>query len=73
MNPNCTTNLLLYTPRDLRIHQAGPGHDRATPLLETVGHGEPQHQQAEVSTLLHESPNTKPETIKECEIVFHHV
>lgn len=34
---------------------------------------EQQQPQDEASTLLHESPNSKPETIEQREIVFHHV
>lgn len=29
--------------------------------------------QAEANTLLHESPNSEPETIEQCEIVFHYI
>lgn len=40
---------------------------------ETVGYRELQLHQAEATTLLHESPDSKPETIEQCKIVFHHV
>lgn len=40
---------------------------------ETVGYRELQQPQAEATTLLHESPNSKPETIEQRKIVFHHI
>ena len=45
---------------------------------ETVGYRELQlteqpQPQAEATTLLHESPDSKPETIEQRKIVFHHI
>lgn len=40
---------------------------------ETVGYRELRLHQAEATTLLHESPDSKPETIEQRKIVFHHV
>lgn len=42
-------------------------------LPETVGQRERSQPQAEATTLLHESPNSKPETIEQRKIVFHYI
>lgn len=38
-----------------------------------MGHVLEKEEQAEASTLLHESSNSEPETIKQGEIVFHYI
>lgn len=41
--------------------------------IESSSSAEQQQPQAEATTLLHESPNSKPETIEQRKIVFHHI
>ena len=53
------------------MHGHGPGQRiRLTPSKK-VGLVLEKKGQAEASTLLHESSNSEPETIKQGEIVFH--
>lgn len=41
--------------------------------IESSSSTEQQQPQAEATTLLHESPNSKPETIEKRKIVFHYI
>lgn len=41
--------------------------------IESSSSTEQQQPQAEATTLLHESPNSKPETIEQRKIVFHYI
>lgn len=53
------------------MHGHGPGQRIKLTPSKKVGHVLEKEGQADASTLLHESSNSEPETIKQGEIVFH--
>lgn len=73
----CTFTLSsLWTPRGLSLlplactKQPNP---QTQWDIESSSSTEQQQPQAEATTLLHESPNSKPETIEQRKIIFHYI
>lgn len=55
------------------MHDHGPNQRDSLTPSKKVGLVLEKEGQAEASTLLHESSNSEPETIKQGEIVFHYI
>lgn len=55
------------------MHGHRPGQTQCLTPSKKVGLVLEKKEQAEASTLLHESSNSEPETIKQGEIVFHYI